>query len=364
MSAMRVWHRTRSFLADLLDRVRERGWPRRIAILVVLALLLVIPYPLSITGEFEVISLKPIMVRNRVEGTLTEILVKMGDTVKEGQVVARMLDVELKLEKARVKAQLVEVEAQLRLATKGFRTEEIQIGRLRADGLRAEVQLKAANLKRETALYQAKDIAKARLDEAQSEYVQAKKSLDQASQELKKLTSGFREEEIAQAAAKVDQLKGQLAATEQHLEWTEIKAPMAGQIVTPDHELQKLLGTLLPRGAQVIEIVRPSDLVARGEVPESEFGDVTLGQAVVLRSFQYPSSSFTGVIDTIESQVTQVTEFSSVVPVITRVNDSRWSLLRIHTKGRAKISLGYSPVGYVLYRRLLRSTFVKLWSWY
>lgn len=66
----------------------------------------------------------------------------------------------------------------------------------------------------------------------------------------------------------------------------------------------------------------------------------------------------------IESQVKQVNEFSSVVPVMTRGTAEGWSQLRVHTKGRAKIFLGYSPLGYVLYRRLLRSTFVKLWSWY
>ncbi|HEY5935113.1 MAG TPA: efflux RND transporter periplasmic adaptor subunit [Kofleriaceae bacterium] len=353
-----------SRLADFLDKVREPGWPRRIAVLVVLVLVLLIPYPLSITGDFEVISLKPLMVRNKVEGMLTEVRVKMGETVKEGQVVARLLDVELKLEKAKVEAQLVEVSAQFRLANQGFRTEEIQIARLRAQGLAADVKLKEANLRRETALFRAKDIPKARLDEAKSEHVQARKNLGQALQEVKKFSAGFREEEIAQAAAKVDQLKGQLAVIEQHLAWTEIKAPKAGLVVTPDHELQKLVGTLLVRGAPIIEIVEPGDLVARVEVPESEFGDVSLGQEVALRSFQYPSSSFSGVVDAIEPQVTQVTKFSSVVPVLTKINDSRWSLLRVRTKGRAKIGLGYSPLGYVLYRRVLRSTFVKLWSWY
>ena len=100
------------------------------------------------------------------------------------------------------------------------------------------------------------------------------------------------------------------------------------------------------------------------KIPESEFGDVRLGQDVDLRAFQYPSSSFSGVVDAIESQVTQANEFSSSVPVLTRVTDAKWSLLRVHTKGRAKLSLGYTPLGYVLYRRFLRSTFVKLWSWY
>jgi multidrug resistance efflux pump len=359
-----VLRRLKGWLADLLDKIREPGWPRRIAIVAAIAVVLLLPYPLSITGDFEVISGKPLMVRNKVEGTLSEILVKMGDRVASGQVVARLLDVELKLERAKVQSQLLEVEAQLRLTQKGFRTEEIQIARLRVRGLQSDVTLKQADLKRETALFRAGDVPKARLDEARNAYAQASAALAQASQELKKLTTGYREEEIAQAAARVEQLKGQLAATEQHLEWTQIKAPAAGQVVTPDHELQKLLGTLVPRGAPILEIVEPRELVARIEVPEQEFGDVSLGQDVDLRAFQYPSSTFEGVVDTIEPQVTRVNEFSSIVPVLTRIKDDRWSLLRVHTKGRAKIALGFSPLGYVLYRRFLRSTFVKIWSWY
>lgn len=361
---MTAWRRTSGFAADLLDKVREPGWPRRLAVAALIAGVLLFPYPLSITGDFEVISGKPLMVRSKVEGTLSEILVKMGDHVDAGQVVARVLDVEMKLERAKVQSQLLEVEAQLRLTKKGFRSEEIQIARLRLQGLSSDVALKNADLKRETALFRAGDVPKARLDEARNAAAQASAAFAQATQELKKLTTGYREEEIAQAAARVEQLKGQLAATDQRLEWTQIKAPTSGQVVTPEHELQKLLGTLVPRGAAILEIVEPRELVARIEIPEHEFGDVNLGQDVALRSFQYPDSTFSGVVDTIEPQVTQVNEFSSVVPVLTRIKDAKWSLLRIHTKGRAKISLGLSPLGYVLYRRVLRSTFVKIWSWY
>jgi HlyD family secretion protein len=325
---------------------------------------LLIPYPLSITGDFEVISQRPLLVRNKVEGTLAELLVEMGDRVEEGQVVARLLDIELKLERAKAQARLLEAEAHLRLIQKGYRAEEIQIARLRVESLQADVALKASNLARETALFEAGDVPRARLDEATNAHVQARGSLDQATQELKKLTAGYREEELAQASARVEQAKGQLATIEQHLAWTELKAPKAGQVVTPDHELQQLLGTLLTRGAPIMEIVELHDLVARVEIPESEFGDVRLGQDVELRSFQYPASTFSGVVDAIEPRVTQVNEFSSVVPVLTRIEDARWSMLRVHTKGRAKIWLGYTPLGRVLYRRILRSAFVKLWSWY
>jgi multidrug resistance efflux pump len=361
---MSRWRRAKNFLADLLDKLREPGWPRRIAILVVLVAVFCIPYPLSITGDFEVISGKPLMVRNQVEGALTEILVKMGDHVEAGQVVARLLDVELKLERARQASQLQEVEANLHLLQHGYRSEEVQIARFRVEGLRAEEALKAAELQRETALFNAGDIPKARFDEATNAHVQAKDSLDQATQELKRLSAGYREEEIAQAAAKVEQMKEQLATIDQHLAWTELKAPMAGQIVTPDHELQRLRGNVLARGTPVMEIVDSSSLIARIEVPEIEFGDVSLGQDVELRSYQYPSEPLSGAVDAIEAQVTQMNEFSSVVPVLTRIKSARSTVLRVHTRGRAKIALGHSPLGYVLYRRILRSTFVKLWSWY
>src|SRR5689334_6883349 len=160
MSDISNWRRARSALADLLDRIREPGWPRRIAVVILVAVVLLFPYPLSITGDFEVISQKPLMVRNKVEGTLAEILVKMGDRVNAGQVVARLLDVELELERAKVQSQLLEVEAQLTLAKKGFRTEEIQIARLRVRGLQADVALKSSELRRETALFKAGDVPK------------------------------------------------------------------------------------------------------------------------------------------------------------------------------------------------------------
>lgn len=352
------------FIAARLDNLREPGWPRRIILLAILVGIGFIPYPLSITGDFEVISLKPVNVRSKVQGVLVEVSVKMGERVKEGQIVGKLRDTELQLERGKVAAELAEVDAHLRLTKKGFRPEEIQIARLRAEGLRADVELKAANLKRETRLFAAKDSSKARLDEARSAYVQAQKSYDQATQEAKKLSAGFRDEEVAQALAQVEQLKARLALIDQQLEWVVLKAPMDGQIVTPDHELQNLIGSAVAAGAPVMEVVAPADLVARVDVPESEFGDVHMGQSVLLRSYQYPSVSYTGKVEGIQAQVIQAHEFASVIPVITHVSDGNWGELRIHTKGRAKIELGSTPLGYVVYRRVVHSTLVKIWSWY
>lgn len=351
-------------LTELFDRVREPGWPRRIAILVVIVLIFCIPYPLSITGDFEIISLHPMQTRTLIDGTVAEIDVKMGDHVKKDQVVARLLDVELKLEHDKVAAELAEVQAQLALAQKGFRTEEVEIARARVEGRAADAVTKEANFRRETALYRAKDSPKAKLDEARNEYIQAQKSLEEAQSELSKLKAGNRMEEIAQAAARVEQLKGRLATSEQHIAWTAIKAPIDGYVVTPDHELQKLHGVQLARGAAVLEIVNPEDLVARIAVPEKEFGDVELKQDVDLRAFQFPSTTFSGEVDQIELQVDRNDATSSMIPVIAKVTDKRWTMLREHARGRAKISLGYHSLGYVLYRRLLRSVFVNVWSWY
>lgn len=361
---MSIIRATRQFFAARLDDIREPGWRRRIAVVALIVAIGFIPYPLSITGDFEVVSLKPVSVRSKLQGVLVDLKVKMGDHVEEGQVVGHLLDTELKLERAKVAAELGEVDARLRLTKNGFRVEEIKIAKLRAEGLRADVELKAANLTRETALYRAKDSSKARLDEARSAYVVAKKNYDQAVEETKKLSAGFRDEEVAQALAQVDQLKARLALIDQQLEWTELKAPISGQVITPDHELQNLLGAAVPAGSSIMEVVSRGDLAARVDVPENEFGDVRLRQSVQLRSYQYPSLSYRGAVESIQPQVTQATEFASVVPVIVRVADTKWGELRVHTKGRAKIALGTVPVGYVVYRRLVRSTFVKIWSWY
>ncbi len=360
---MNFLRRAFEFLADLLDRVREPGWPRRIAVMVILVLVMFIPYPLSITGNFEMISVRPVSVRNMTPGTVTEVLVEMDALVTEGQPVVRLLDIEKKLEIAKVDAQIVEASARLKMMKKGFREEEIETVRYRVQELQAAVRMTGLDLRRQETLVAENAVAVAELDRTRSENLQARKVLDQAKQELLRLTNGYRPEEIEQAVAAVEQLEGQRAELAQHLEWTVLHAPKAGRVITSDAELRGLVGKYLERGSTALEIINTDDLVARIRVEESEFGDVSLKQRVSLRPFQFPTMVLSGNLDSIEPFVEKDGSLSTTVSVLSKISDPQ-KLLRVHTTGKAKISLGSRPLGSVIYRRVLRSLFVQAWSWY
>jgi multidrug resistance efflux pump len=150
---------------------------------------------------------------------------------------------------------------------------------------------------------------------------------------------------------------------ERRISLLTVRADGSGMVVTPDQEIQRLKGQVLPEGAMLMEVIDPASLVARVWVPESEFGDVKVGMPVTLRTFQYPTEALESTIERIEPRVEKKSEFATSVPVIAKLAHTDFEL-RPRTTGRAKIDGGRSFLGYIIYRRFLRSAFVQLWSWF
>jgi HlyD family secretion protein len=326
-------------------------------------ILLLIPYPIHVSGDFEVITLQRPEVRTLTDGIVSEILVRAGQTVKNGEPVARLLDTYLLIERAKLQAELDSKRASLRLAEKGYRQEEIEKARLKLQELASMVDLSRRQLDRVRQLGKAGIVAAEELERARSEHTQKNKELAQAEQELKQRLKGSREEEIEQARAEVDQLNARVRELDQHLEWTTVLAPIAGIVVTPEHELQAQIGKHVDRGTSLMRIVDPESVVARIQVSENEFGDIAVGHEVELRSFQYPQQVFASAINSIEPTVERPTEFSSTISVLSRL-ENQDARLRLGSTGKAKIDCGTRFIGYIIYRRFLRSLLIQIWSWY
>jgi multidrug efflux pump subunit AcrA (membrane-fusion protein) len=290
-----------TFLSDLLDKVREPGWPRRITVLAVILLILLFPYPIHIPGEFEIITLKPTEVRTLVDGVLLSVRIKAGEEVKEGQMVADILDVGLEAEKSRLRGELNELRRILE--SRGINLGQIE------DGPRRD------------------------------------------------------QPEIARSIEIARMLTVRLSELEKMLDWSTVRAPSSGVVVTPDHEIQKMIGQNIHRGTALFEVVDPKALVARVAVPENEFGDVAVGQEVALRTYQFPTETIAGVVDEIEPRVWKHGEFSTTVPVLVKV-DGNGEKLRPRSTGIGKIDCGTTVIGHLIWRRFLRSLWVRIWSWY
>jgi HlyD family secretion protein len=147
--------------------------------------------PVTISANGIVKAYRSINLSPKTAGTIKILLVKEGDRVSQGQVIAMMDDASLRGELSQYQGQLLQQQANLQRLRSGNRPQDIA----KAEAQLAEVR---ANLQQLQAGNRPEDIAKA---EAQSAEVKAN---------LQQLQAGNRPQEIAQAAARLQQSQATL----------------------------------------------------------------------------------------------------------------------------------------------------------
>jgi GAF domain-containing protein len=131
-------------LAEHRDRLIRLPWARRaagIGAVVLAAAVLAIPVPLRIGGDARVLPVRKLPSTAEVEGRLIRVLVREGDRVEAGQVLAEMDDADYRggLGDARARYETVLREQRLRRSEGDTGAAAVEAARL--EGLRAEVAL-------------------------------------------------------------------------------------------------------------------------------------------------------------------------------------------------------------------------------
>ncbi|HEX2687147.1 MAG TPA: efflux RND transporter periplasmic adaptor subunit [Kofleriaceae bacterium] len=110
----------------------ERTWLRVVAVLaVVTGIAAIIPYPLRITSECTMIPQDQVKVRSELPGVVSEILVDEGQSVKKGDVIARIDDRALKAERQKVALEIETLQANPR--PENAEAREAAVKRARAE---------------------------------------------------------------------------------------------------------------------------------------------------------------------------------------------------------------------------------------
>jgi HlyD family secretion protein len=171
--------------------------------------------PVKISANGIVKADRSINLSPKTAGTIKTLLVKEGDRVRQGQVIALMDDASLRGQLAQYQGQLLQQQANLQLLQAGNRPQDIA----KAEAQLAEVK---ANLQQLQAGNRPQDIAKA---EAQLAEVRAN---------LQQLQAGNRPQEIAQATARLQQSQATLKQREgdwQRYQQLYKSGAISGQIV-------------------------------------------------------------------------------------------------------------------------------------
>ncbi|MBD2410235.1 efflux transporter periplasmic adaptor subunit [Nostoc calcicola FACHB-389] len=276
---------------------------------------------------------RSVMIKPQIEGRITQIFIKEGNRVQQGQVIltlesdnaqAQLLQArgalqqaqarlaELKAgtrseEVAQARAQLAQAQARLKDAQAGAQPEEIAQAEAQIDSAKSDLELAQSRAKRYDQLRKEGAVSQDTLDgylkeqqSAEAALVVAQKRLDQLKksrnssinelaaaveqqqQNLRQLENGSRPEEIAQARSQVTQAAGQVQVAQIQLQYTKVLAPFTGFV----GDIPTKVGDYVEKADQLTTLTRNDSLKLNIAVPLEEAKKLRLGLPVQMLDTQ------------------------------------------------------------------------------
>jgi multidrug efflux pump subunit AcrA (membrane-fusion protein) len=204
-----------------------------------------------------------------VPGVVAEVFVEEGDDVKPGDPVARLVLDDYELAFARAKAEFSAARAQWELMRAGTRKEDIDLARADFERAKARNAYWAAEYDRVKQLVESRAVSESEFqqigrerDAAVQEELMAKAGLDRA-------VSGFRKEEIATAAAKLEASRQAAILAQRQLQKAMLKAPFNGRIERRFADPGAYVNVFPMGGVPIVHLVNLEQVDAVISVPEA-----------------------------------------------------------------------------------------------
>lgn len=325
----------------------------------VMATLVIKIYPVLVTPSTKnylysgTVETHEVLIGSKVGGRVTEVLVQEGDIIKAKQPLVRFDVAELLAQEQSLLAKIAQSQANLAKLKKGFRDEEIaeadanlrkeknileqlkngprpqEIAKIRADLAAAQSDLFNAevSMRRIEEVYnngyfpkQSRDDAENRVNLSKSRVEALKQELalleegtrleeirtqeeklKQAEEISRKLHAGTRTEDIEAATADLQAVKAELGRLKVLIAEGEISAPSNGQIQV----IRIRPGDIVPPGKAVMEILEKEQTWVKAYVPQTEIGNVRIGQRAYITVESLQNDTLLGLV----KQISQEAEF-------------------------------------------------------
>jgi len=222
-----------------------------------------------------------VKVSSDVSGEIIELPLVEGDSVKRGQVIARIY------------ADILGTQQQQAAAV--VSQQEFQVANVEAQitGLQAALDIAEMNFTRQKTLIKDKVIS-------QSEYEQAENQLKSASANL---NAARRSKSATQAA--VNSARASLQRAQKDVSRTTIVAPMDGIVTLLNVKKgERVVGTAQMAGTEMMRIADMGKIEIRVDVTENDIPKVTVGDSALITVDAYINRKFKGVVYQIASSQT------------------------------------------------------------
>jgi HlyD family secretion protein len=253
------------------------------------------PSGLKLSGNIEA---HESLVSFKVPGRIVQLPVDEGQTLKSGDLVARLDSDDYRQQVAVDQATTGVRHSQLALGLAGSRSQDIEASRQSILDAQADLEQKKKDFARYDALYEKDEISAQVRDQAATNLARAEAAVDRAQQVYDELVEGTRKEELAVEQANVLQAKENLEMSHIRLSYTVLRAPFDGVILVRQAEL----GEVVTAGTPIITLADLDHIWLRVYVPETDLGKVRWSQEVEVRTDTYPGKSYRGHVSFISSE--------------------------------------------------------------
>jgi multidrug efflux pump subunit AcrA (membrane-fusion protein) len=231
-------------------------------------------------------------------GKVVAVGVDLGSYVKQGQMIVRLDDVDLKLRVQQAQAQLDQAKAALKQAEEkaGLRAGQPFDPNKVPEVANARVALDLAEktLRRAEKLVDSGDVSRSYYDDQKAKRDQMKEQYEVA---LSQARQNFAA--VATARANVANAESQLGLAKRSLSYALVFSPIDGYVAERNAEL----GEYVSPTTKVATIVRISPLRIRIDIPEQAIPEVSVGQSVSVTTSAWPDKNFSGRIARISPSV-------------------------------------------------------------
>jgi HlyD family secretion protein len=238
------------------------------------------------------------LVSFKVPGRIVDLPVEEGQSMKAGQLIARLDNDDYRQQLAVDEAVARVRDRQLDLALAGSRKQDIQAAYQSVLDARADLEQKEKDFHRYDDLYRKDEIAGQMRDQALTNVTRAKATLERLEQVYGELEEGTRKEEIAVDVSNTHQARRSVELSRIRLDYTTLVAPFNGVILVRQAEK----GEVVSPGTPVVTLADLDHLWVRVYVPETDLGRVHWGQDATVRTDTYPGKAYRGRISFISSE--------------------------------------------------------------
>lgn len=258
-------------------------------------------------------------ISSKLSGKVSEIMVKEGDRVKEGDVLLKIESKELEAQLMQAQSGVLVAQANYEKVKSGARKEQKSQAKAAYESAKKSEELAKTNYERSKLLYESGGLSKQQLETSEMQLQSASSQKVSAQAQMDIINQGESKETLDVLQAQIEQAKASANSVKVQLDNQLIKAPYDG--VVSKKYIEK--GEMAAAGSKLFNIQGKGNLKIEGNLPESLIGKVSENNAVVVR---FPDLSkekeYQGIISMVNPALDDSGKGDSVEIIISQADDS------------------------------------------